>query len=96
MLPANKCLSIPLENLLVNTAFRKFSLAQSNPSDEARSDALTVVATLLSEFLALALRGDLAEGVKQSRIHCEFATTSATKGVFERLRSTLDDGPKRT
>ena len=77
-----------MENLLVDTTLRNVSLVQSNPSDEARGDALTVVATFLSEFLALVLRGDLAEGVKQSRIHCEFATTSATEEIFERLRST--------
>ena len=59
-------------------------------------DALTVVAIFLSEIFALALRGDLAEGVKQSRIRCRFATIFATEGISERLRSTLDDGLQRT
>lgn len=79
-----------------NITLRDVSLAQSNPSDEAHGDALTVVATILSENLALALHSDLAEGMEQSRIRCKFATLFVTKGIVERLRSSLDDGPKRT
>lgn len=79
-----------------NITLRDVSLAQSNPSDEAHGDALTVVATILSEILALALHSDLAEGMEQSRIRCKFATLFVTEGIVERLRSSLDDGPKRT
>ena len=85
----------PTENRLVIT-LRDLSLVQSNPPDEAHGDALTVVATILSEILALALHSDLAEGMEQSRIRCKFATIFATEGIVERLRSSLDDGPKRT
>ena len=86
----------PPENLVVNTTLRDVPLVQSSASDEAHADVLTVVTTFISEFLALALRDDLNEGPKQSRIRCKIATIVAAEGVYERLRKALDDDPKRT
>lgn len=55
-----------------NITLRDVTLAQSNPSDEAHEDALTVIATILSEILALALHSNLAKGMEQSWIRCMF------------------------
>ena len=86
---------IPVVHSSLNTSFTILSLLIST-YDLYTADSCCRLSFQISYMNPSEVRGLLTEGIKQSRIQCKFATTLAAESNFERFRSTLDDGLKRT
>ena len=82
--------SDPLAKLLVDITLRCVSCVNWIASEEGDAGALSVVATFLFQSLTLAVRDDLAESPKPSRIRCRLTTIFAAEGAVERLGRTLE------